>query len=439
MNPPVEAPPGPFRRLPRRFWYRFLLACAVVLALEAVFEHAVENEDFPGITQSVFNISGLYQRIVASPRDPIVRYTQVVIIDPEKDPSVPGLTEVCEQRQKMTILLRNMAKALPDVIVFDKYFSKSCPGDAEFIQTVQDLRRNTIPVVVGRRIADESSSANSEKNYYLLPSLALGEPCQQPCLNVDDSTKLQEGVVNIDPDTRRLPLQWWVFPGTDAAKEGKGGAYRDTLALSAARSYNDQLLNDHPRLARFIKSEAHPYISFLKAADFQPIPVGDLLKPDAVVEAASGSPALPKLSPQLRKLSGKIVLIGEINPDVDEHPTVVGRMSGVYLQANYIEALMDDRYYRPVPVLDYAFGFLILAALELILIAYRDRWLVMAGLIALLMFAAAFVLYLFIKLPGWYVNPVPVGAAAVLIKVLHVLFAPAERELEAAEHPPAHH
>jgi hypothetical protein len=91
---------------------------------------------------------------------------------------------------------------------------------------------------------------------------------------------------------------------------------------------------------------------------------------------------------------------------------------------------LDDRYYLPVPILDYVFGFAILAALELILIVYRGRWFTMALLTAALFLAAFALLYLIALNLRWYVNPMLVGATAILIKSLNLLFARAEKAAE---------
>jgi len=393
----------------------------------------VENEEAPGITQSVFNITGLYQRIVAAPRNPIPRYTVILEINPVKDRTVVSLNDICDQREMMTRLLKSLAKALPKVIVLDKYYAphtpRPCPMDPNLVQAIQDLRRNNIPVIVGRRSSDESVGEGSDARYFLTPSIIFEDP--DPCLETSNTRKLpcREGVINIDPDTRKLPLEWMLYEGKEEAKKGQGRDWHDTLALSAARAYDDMLLTRHPRLAEFVNVAEHPYISFLRQDDFEAILVNQILTANTSVGANDGSYTGEKLSAELRKMSGKIVVIGEINKDLDDHPSVLGRMSGVYLQANYIEALLDDRYYKPVPILDYVLGFMILAVLELILIVFRNQLWKMALLIVALFGLALVIVYLFIKLPGWYVNPVPVGATAVVIKVLHSLFGPAERQV----------
>jgi CHASE2 domain-containing sensor protein len=129
-------------------------------------------------------------------------------------------------------------------------------------------------------------------------------------------------------------------------------------------------------------------------------------------------------------MSGKIVLIGEINADIDSHPSVVGMMSGLDLQANYIEALLDDRYFWQPPYLDYAMGFAIMATFELILIVFSRSWLKLILLTVALFVAAAASLVLMVNLPHWYVNPSLVSALALFIRLLHVLFVPAERATE---------
>ena len=414
----------------------FLLACGIVLALEAAFDYLTEKRESPGITQSIFDLTGLYQKVVASPRYPIARYTVVVEINPDKDPSVAGMKDVCDQREMITRLLRNMAPALPNVIVLDKYYEphtpKPCPADTALIQTVQYLRQHSVPVVIGRRI-DPESMEDIKGRYYLRPTLAFEEP--DTCLEqaARRNSPCYEAVVNIDPDTRRLPLEWLLYPSREAAEKDLEQSWWDTIALRAAVTYDDNLLVHHPRLSFFIERQIHPFISFLKMQDFAHFLVSQLMPENATTEASDETRlcnlSCTNVSPELRKLSGKIVLVGEIN-EVDEHPSVVGRMPGVYLQANFIEALLDDRYYRPIPFLDYVFGFAFLVGLELVLIVYRNQWLKLALLIAGLFIVSLAIVYLSVKLLGWYVNPGPVGAAAILIKLLHVAFTRAEKDLE---------
>lgn len=432
VTPPAErSAKAAFKALRQpKFWVPFLLACLVVWGAELLLDHLVENEELPGITQSVFNATGLYQRIVAAPRNPVARYTTVVEIDPKKEPNVFGLHDICAQREMITRLLYTMARALPREIVLDKYYGphqpKPCDKDQELIQAIRDLRANHIPVIVGRRVADEPIVQGGERRYYLLPAMQFDDPA--PCLHRSKESKRPclEGVVNISKDTRRLPLEWMLFPSREHAEKGEQRDWHDTIALSAARAYDDKLLERYPRLERFLEIGLHPYVCFLKPGDFDPILAGQLLKSDPQPGEKGNTSLPPLISREMQRLSGKIIIVGEINSDLDSHASVVGRVPGLYLQANYVEALLDDRYYRPVPVLDYLLAFLILLVLELILIVFKGRYWTMSLLIVALFVVSGAIVYLLIKLHNWYVNPVSLGATAIVIKLLHPLFSKAE-------------
>jgi len=82
--------------------------------------------------------------------------------------------------------------------------------------------------------------------------------------------------------------------------------------------------------------------------------------------------------------------------------------------------------------LDYVYGFIFLAALELILILFRTQWIKIALLAAALVLASVGALWLTVKLIHWYVNPVPVGLTAVGVKLVGVLFHQAEEEATAS-------
>jgi hypothetical protein len=449
-----ESPLGSLKHLRRKFWVPFVSACVIAFVLEAGFDRIVESEDLPWVTQSIFNLSGLYQRIVTAPRAPVPRSTAIVEINAQGRQAIP-LTDICGQRRKMAELLSKIAETRPKVIVIDKYYlPEAClpETDDALRSEIHDIRRRGIPVVVGRRATDEGVEKRSGVTYYLLRSLCFG--ISDPCLEGTSTQQLPylEGVVNVDPDTRKLPLEWILFASKDDAQNERTHHLYETLALSAARAYDDKLIAHHPRLAHFIDAGQHPYVSFVKPGDkdrgFERISMNDILPPAPDTQLPSGPkkkangkkatdilplkpPTDEKLLSELqRNLSGKIVLIGEINADLDSHPTVVGMMSGLYLQANYIEALLDDRYFRPTPILDYALGFAILAVFELIIIVFRHSWSKIVLLILGLFLAAVGLLYLMTNLLGWYANPALISALGVSIRLLHVLFVPAERAAE---------
>lgn len=424
---------NPRKHLGRSFWIRFVAACLLVLIIESVFDYLVEDEDqeLPQVTQSVFNAAGLYQGIVAAPRDPIPRYTTVVEINPALDSTAIDLHHICEQRKMMTTLLNIMKDGLPKVIVLDKYYSSAlfppCGKDVDtgLISAVQDLRTHHIPVIVGRRIQESSEAEGSNSKDYLVPSLPLGDT--SACRDKVQAGRLCfEGIVNIDRDTRKLPLEWPVFESKDDIANGQARLH-PTLALSAAYAYDNDLIARHPRLARFVRAAEHPYISFLSKNNIHPILTSAFLASNDSHDPA----VMDELAVKLGEVRGKVVLIGEINDDADSHPTVVGRMPGLYVQANYIEALLDDRYYRPLPVLDYILGFILLAAVEFILVVYGGRYWLAIPLIGTVLLIGVAILYVIVVHFRCYVDPVPVGGTALVIKILHLPFAGVEEAAEA--------
>jgi CHASE2 domain-containing sensor protein len=95
-----------------------------------------------------------------------------------------------------------------------------------------------------------------------------------------------------------------------------------TIAFAAARLYDSTIENQ-----ALLKGTENPFTSFISEGLFHPIESSEVL---------SGSF-------DVRQLQRKIVLIGDGMKDM--HESVVGRVPGVVLQANYIESLLDERYF----------------------------------------------------------------------------------------------
>jgi CHASE2 domain-containing sensor protein len=298
-------------------------------------------------------------------------------------------------------LVSRIADAKPSVIVIDKFFGQStCPNDINRDLLAAMTEANSkVPIVVGRRMAEDT---------YLLPSL------------FGDVPDLRDAIVNTDQDTRKLPLKWPVFPSKSGMEHKTGFAWRETLSLRAAEIYEKgKLAERHPHVAKLLDPVRNPYISFLDLDQFNPFRfyAGYVLC-GREVKAGEDATACQESPKGIEALSGKIVLIGEISRDVDMQTTVVGRIPGVFLQANFIEALLDDRYYEDFPVLNYIFAFLFLASIEAILVLFPDSWTKRAAAIAIVGLALLLLLYIVITDFHRYVNPVPLIALALLIRVL---------------------
>ncbi len=418
----------PVSRAGRRFWIPFIIACVSVTVLENRFERLVQSEEYPGFVQTVFHLTGLYQWLVARVRFPYPRYTAIVAIDPDKEPDIPSHNQICRQRKVVAELLCRVHAASPAVIVVDKYFGtrdKCSDETADLRRAIETVTRDTV-VVVGRRIDDNVVSTKAGDRHFLQPSVDFG--IQSP--------RFQQAIVNVDPDTRKIPLGWESYESREKAEKSTGlPAWHNTVPLQASLAHPGRLLQHNRRISSFIQRGQDSFTSFLKADEFEPILAGRILSSGVPGGTAQACPSEPLPEDLRQQIAGRVVLIGEVDHDLDDHLTVVGRMSGLLLQANYIEALLDDRVFRPVPILDYVFGFLILAGLELTLIVFRGRWVWLALALVVLFVFSSIVLSLFVQLLGWYVDPTPLSIIAVVTKILGSFFGRAEEETDPGRPP----
>jgi CHASE2 domain-containing sensor protein len=405
----------PLRRLSRRFWVTFALACVVAEGGELLFERLIRsgNSDVAG---SVLVLSGLYQRLATSARTPEVRRTVMVEIDPRVEFEEISAANVCAEREFLSRLLARVDQAEPALIVVDKWFGKTTcspadQGTAHLIKVVKGLRHK---LVVGVRATELTLPPGpGSPTSFLNGSLDLG---------LDAS---QQGLVNIADDSRRLPLQWSVYSEDNPRS---AVIVKDTLSLAAALAFDPGLRTKDARLDQLIVAGQQPYIGFLGAAQWKEanahfyaseILCGARAAPRGDWEICQG----PSLPPVPKALTHQIVLIGESAPDSDTHHSVVGAVEGMYLQANYIEALLDSQFLKPASVLwDYGAGFCFLLLLELILIVWHNHLGPTVVSVIGLLLVSYCVLYFTALLAGYYIDPVPVGASGVIIKILHSAF-----------------
>jgi CHASE2 domain-containing sensor protein len=404
-------------RLPHRWRSSVLaalLACLAVYGVEMLVESALESEEHgrSPLARSIFELSGLYQRAVTVGwRKPEPRFTAIVELNVENDPRLRAVSvnTVCDQRAFLADLIDKLAAVSPAVIVLDKYFgADTCVRHPKGTRALQSAIANAsqagIAVVVGLYATRAQSPSRSGSELRLDPSL------------FDGDSSVSQGVVSIDPDSRRMALRW-------CGSADEHGATRpewcETLAVRAARKYDEQIMVKYPRLEQLMKAGGHPYISFMRPEQFCRYAVlgdGSLVRGGdrrCPVDPENGAVST-------KYMRGKVVLVGETSRDIDTHVSVVGPVSGVFMQANYMEALLDDRYFKPVPVLDYLFGIsLFLAVTWFGATMHRTPVRALALILLSLMAMVGLVVGL-IVLGGLYVNPVGVSVLALLFDGSHI-------------------
>jgi CHASE2 domain-containing sensor protein len=387
----------------------FFLACAVSYSLEHfVLERIAGHDESSPIVQGLFGFSKAYgYAISAWPREMKPRFTAIVHIDPDSDATARGLANnVCQQRGYIAALLPGMAERQPTAIVIDKYFtSTGCNLEEPTKSLKEAIARvaTSVPVVVGVMVDTRGTTLAADAPPLLIPAVAFVR-----------SPSLKEAIVNLDIVPRRIPLGWTVRERVDGL-----GEWRNGIALEAALLREPRLFETSPRLMRLKDERDNPFASMIGEQRFVVLQAGDILCTDVTTAPAfkTACAEQPRSGTDPSFLKGRIVILGESGHDVDRHETsVIGRVPGTVLQANYIEALLDDRYFVPAPDwVDYLVGFLFFVALEASLRGHR-AWLSL-GRVALIVVGTFGLLSFTARQFGYYVDP----AVSVLVLVFMLI------------------
>lgn len=341
------------RGLLRVVGYIALALASVVLERgEQLFSFMHYNE----CNRIELTVKMLYQRFAtAAHRKPRPHFVTLVVLSQASEPH-DVLANPCKKREFASELLRRIAEAGPSMIVLDFWYPPdSCAGPQDTARTrklqeaVKDVSTTT-PIVVA--IDSQTEHELQLRGDAQLPELkragfTSADQILSPAVHFDGKD-VHYGLARFNCDTRRLPLFWQVYISREDVWANAPRQRLPSLAYIAASTYDAQLPS---LLSQINTNDEHPFTSFIPVHDFKVINSIDILcgrrlgaeedwkacssSPNAVVEVLRGS---------------KIVLVGE-RTEQDHHNTVMGDMPGYALHANYIEALLDDRYFRPVPFL----------------------------------------------------------------------------------------
>jgi CHASE2 domain-containing sensor protein len=390
----------------------FIVACVLAFALEHLLEY-LPGEGAQTVRHGLFDLRGVYQTLVTAwPRQLQPRYTRIVLMNTQKDerhverdPAAHGLGDnLCAQRVYTARLLPAIAKYEPQLIVLDKYFGAERCDSAQDTAALRDAIARVaqrVPVVVGLYIQEQEQRHP-------------GDPYDIEAPVPLDGAHLGEGIVNVDVDARRLPLGWTIVRQPGVAPE-----WRPSLALRAAEMREPDLLKQYPSLAELIDARRNPFLSFIEPDKFEQLQSSDFicpladLPPDLAAKCKDYRPA--SRNPQ--NIRGHIVVFGQSSSDKDYHTSPIGRVHGVFLQANYVEALLDERYFKPVPPwVDFAFGFVFFIAFEASL--RHDRAHVCILRVAAVVLLTGLAMSLIVRNTGYYVDPIGVSSLYLVLKLI---------------------
>ncbi|HTS29422.1 MAG TPA: CHASE2 domain-containing protein [Bryobacteraceae bacterium] len=401
----------------------FLLACGVNFFADVVLEHWSKhrdsNEQPSGLTRSLFEINSWYQtRLSAGLFKPIPKDTVIVAITPASEPQFTG-SSACMQRRLIADLVRIVGSASPKVVVLDKFFKPSlvCREQGGPIADADDKLREAVAWVSARLPVVEANFIPEDKTY-VEESMPL------------TGALLVTGVANRHLDHRRIELGRWAYDNErDAASARKLEAkdWRPTIQFAAAQAAVPALLDVFPFLGEMVDSNTPPFTSFAgvnqqnRNEDAGRLPA---YTPSWILCGRDRIGGIDDLKscvkrgehPDLRFLGNKVVVIGEYSDDMDWHETVLGRVQGVILVANYTESLLNRRYFWPAPWwVNGALGFLMFAGFHAVIHGPGVFWRVV-GLVA--MTAIAFVPIVILRGFFYYVNPMGLSLVSIAGKLL---------------------
>lgn len=384
-----------------RVWRSKLLSTCYLLAIVTIFalEHADEIAERiwgTSITNSRFLQPGaLYQAITrAGYRHPRSHYVRLVTFDPDKEPQWLQGSE-CLSRSFEAKLLDAISDSHPALIALDEYFpegdclvpdpqSKQMVEDAYTVAlhgAVQRLTEKGIPVVIAEYTLNYEEQLKLihigklvTKDGFLTPEEVLLQPEVQFDGENEEQPLVTRGAAELEPDSRKIPIRWNEFYSqaeVDAVRENEKET-SDEDALYAFRQEHGpfELYGLAAQVAQ-VYDISSPFNSELQSLDVRrENPFTSFLNEDQLIEFEAldlmcGKDKTPTLrkdktppeidwhncSPskdEMNNLSGHIILVGDTSAD-DMHPSVIGNVRGLVLQANYIESLLDDRVLFPVP------------------------------------------------------------------------------------------
>ena len=380
MSATAHPDPGPGEHWVRRRLRQFWLIIPLIVILGALM--ASDLGDFVGFSNlssnscggADVNQSSISARMYLPLARWALRYTPtpsvaIIYIDPASDP--PDLIlNTCASRAFLARLITDLNALSAHVIVIDKYYSANgCAEQDKNAAFIKAMEGSKIPIVVGQHTEGLSGGSSASGCLALAPKLEFSK-----------TAKVHYGIINLDTDDLRIPLRFTVLPapsGNGSASAGSPpanpasspapkplpAASGDTLALVAARQVSPRI-ESNPTVSKLLAGQADPYTTFLNLPHITALTALCSAEP-APRAPIDGQPGDALCKPWVKplddldgkglSLDSKIVVIGDISEsDMKSFPTNLapfppGKRPGVFLQANYVQALLDHRFLMEIP------------------------------------------------------------------------------------------
>ncbi len=301
----------------------------------------------------------LYQRFVTLGH-PMRAHRVVLVTYSVRD--VPALAGPCNKRAFVGALIRRLAapEISPSVIAVDHWYDPAyCKDGADEIARSKELEDTlvqvspAIPIVLGAD-SDSLEDLHDDPDLAKLQRAGFARKDQLLKPSAFNAANVSFGLVRLDCDNRLIPLEWWVYPGKEEFLKGAVRIPKPSLAYETARHADPQLTDT---LAPLIAEKQHPFTGFIPETKFSPLKNGKTLTAIGILcnsEITGATKQMladvkcePASTEELKLLRGSVLLMGEDN-EGDWHMSVLGKVPGYVLHANYIDALVSDYYFRPL-------------------------------------------------------------------------------------------
>jgi CHASE2 domain-containing sensor protein len=258
-----------------------------------------------------------------NPHPPKAKRTVVILIDDDEYWKGPLARRIPIRRDYLADLLLSLDKCDPAVIALD--FNMRSPAadgslldNEDYTKETERFRTALSVISKSRPIVLPATIDISTKGRYTLDAAIYdGLPLKRGGIQI--------GYIQPPVDARLVPI----------AVNLAGGGTIDSFAESIARAVDQDLVED------IGDNDSLPFGTFMRAEEFSEIPAADIMKNKTETCAP---------------LRHNIALVGAgwhqasygRGELIDLHPSPLGKMSGVFLHANYVEAILDSRTYTPM-------------------------------------------------------------------------------------------
>lgn len=372
MNPPTRAPRHDRHRPTRkagsanRRWRAIAGNLVIVVILLAAGLYIESHKDAPAHSSRCDLIDAqdsspaeeeIAHLALAGPRDLRSRRVTVVALREDSDPSVI-FANLCEQRWYLAQLIDSLTALGASEIVVDKFFNpRSCPsGDPNTAALIAAVQRTPLPVIVGRATHPPGAGDSTQACLILSDSLDFGYKLDNGG-HPTSSPAVLWGLTRLNSDIQKIPLSWSCYATDEAFRSQQAPLDKRVQTISWIASVTaDSGLAEDSRLTKLLNDGRHPFTPFIRSSSMSSVSALSIL-------CGSSSRSLIESRYQVDcgqhplqgvNLRQQIVVIGEDVEGTDRHVLFGEGVPGVFLQANYIESLLDDYFMKGIdPVWDY--------------------------------------------------------------------------------------